>query len=93
MAGFYQIVIKFFYVYVDKCQLHVLGWCYQQRKVTIMLNTRAALAAIEIAGYVPVDGEITIQCASNPLEFFSAPDWESLSRYAMNYQLCDCGRH
>jgi hypothetical protein len=53
----------------------------------------SAYAAIRLAGYSPVSGDLAIQCASEPLEFFSAPDWDSLARYAMNYELCDCGKH
>jgi len=63
--------------------------------MTNSLALSAALSAIETAGYAPLmtEDKPTIQCASEPLEFFSAPDWDSLSRYAMNYQLCECGRH
>jgi len=60
-----------------------------------MPSTLAAYAAVQLAGYQVVleDSEPAIRCASEPLEFFSAPDWDSLAHYAMNYELCPCGRH
>lgn len=50
-------------------------------------------AAIRLAGYTPAPGDLAIMCASEPLEIWSASDWDSLARFAMNYELCDCGKH
>jgi hypothetical protein len=58
------------------------------------LALRADFAAIEIAGYeVFEDSSPAIRCASVRLEVYSAPSWARLAHYAMNYQLCPCGRH
>lgn len=60
-----------------------------------MFANHAQAVAIATSGYaiLPHEATPTIQCASEPLEFFSAPDWNSLARYAKNYELCSCGRH
>ena len=55
--------------------------------------TPAAYAAIHLAGYAPVAGDIAIQCVHSPLETFTASTWDSLATFAMNYELCDCGKH
>ena len=66
----------------------------ERHLMTNSLATRANLAAIDIAGYEIFDDSApAIRCASERLEIYSAPNWESLARYAMNYQLCSCGRH
>jgi hypothetical protein len=60
------------------------------------LALRADFAAIEIAGYEILEVEDyspAIRCASVRLEVYSAPSWARLAHYAMNYQLCPCGRH
>jgi len=59
-----------------------------------MSNFVAARTAINLAGYTLVEGDQpTMVCAYEPLEFFTAPDEMSLARYAMNYEMCDCGNH
>mgnify|MGYP000099508057 CR=1 FL=1 len=60
-----------------------------------MPSTLAAYAAVQLAGYDVVLEEPTptIICANSPLEMWHANTWEALSSYAMNYELCPCGRH
>ena len=60
------------------------------------MNTFFAHAAtIQSAGYFAVigHGQPAIQCATEPCETYSAPDWESLAFYAVDYALCECGNH
>lgn len=59
------------------------------------LTLTANLASVRLAGYeVMFDETIpTITCAYEPLEMWSALSWDALASHAMNYILCDCGRH
>ena len=59
------------------------------------MPTLATLMSQSAAGFAVVNGEPmpTIECAHQRLAKYSAPDWDSLAFYALNYEMCECGWH
>ena len=54
-----------------------------------MTITLAHSDALTTAGFAIIENEgPAIKCAINPLETWSAPDWDSLVFYATEYELC-----
>ena len=60
-----------------------------------MSFTLAHAATVQHFGYLAIidEDQPTMQCATSPADFFSAPDWGSLAHYAEHYDLCGCGWH
>ena len=56
-------------------------------------NEGLHVEVIRRAGFVPVEGEVAMRCATEPSDTYTSETWESLSHYALNFELCACGAH